>query len=1159
MSPQWYSERAGKCSTRCAQQEPSASRAQQRCLAGPSRRELRPLVGGSPGTPSVGNVVVVAMVVLLCWSSTPMASAKVALGAELQATAQQILQVSGVQGGLVVHLGCGDGRLTAALRASNRYLVHGLDRDPGKVEQARELLDSLGLYGAVSAACRTGRELPYVDNLVNLLVVTEPEWIELGEELARVLSPGGVAMIRGEGTCVPKGLVPAPCDLTGWMKLVKPWPENIDQWTHYLHGPDNNAVAQDTVVGPPGHFQWIAEPRFSRSHDHLASVSVVVSAGGRLFSIVDAGSIAFVAAKPRWRLVARDAFSGVLLWQRDIPRWEYHLRDFRAGPAELARRLVAVDDRVYVTLGYGEPVSCLDAATGETLRTYSGTEGAHEIVCHQGKLFLVLGEPDTNWKAEQAKQIVSQQDYYPPFQRYTPPMQNKQLLVVDAAAGTPLWKRATPDVRHVMPTTLAVDDRRVYFQNTEAIVCLDAATGQEEWKVPRPVQRRRLAWSTPTLVVYDGVVYSADRKAAETSGDLLWLPSGGYHDYLRGDVEGELLALDATTGKRLWSCPAYEGFNAPVDILITDGLLWTGRYAWGQDPGITEARDLKTGQVVRRRPEDQKFMGGIGHARCHRGMATAKYLILGRRGVECVDLKTGEMIAHRYVRGICQYGFVPANGLLYVPPHSCACSVTDLLKAGYLALAPEREQEEPIEPASDAALERGPAFGSPLAKSTADQEAWPTYRHDPSRSGATPAVVPCHVRTAWAAPIGGRLTSPVVAENVLLVAETGAHRVHALDASTGRRRWSFVAGARIDSPPTIDQGRALFGSADGCVYCLRLTDGALIWRFRAAPRDRRIVVDEQLESTWPVSGSVLVLDGAAYFAAGRTSYLDGGMFLYKLDAATGRMLKAVKLDTPKEKRDRGVTSGGYLPDVLSALDQSIFMRNSRFDRDLVRQKDDVAHIWSPVGFLDHNWWHRTYWQFGTSMESGWGNWPKAGQRVPAGRLLVTDGKRILGYGRNQYDTPGAHVGVDAEGVWGPIGQSLGRWTFYRLFAATLQGPQDPPARSATRPPAEPYRADWSQRIPLLVQGMVLAGDTLFLAGPEDPLDHVPQEPSEVDALAEALEATAGGRLMALAPADGKTLAEHRLESPPVFDGLVATPGRLYLSTKAGQVVCLAAQ
>jgi outer membrane protein assembly factor BamB len=53
----------------------------------------------------------------------------------------------------------------------------------------------------------------------------------------------------------------------------------------------------------------------------------------------------------------------------------------------------------------------------------------------------------------------------------------------------------------------------------------------------------------------------------------------------------------------------------------------------------------------------------------------------------------------------------------------------------------------------------------------------------------------------------------------------------------------------VDSPPTIYKGLALFGSADGYFYCLRLADGALVWRFRAAPLDRRTVAFGQVESS----------------------------------------------------------------------------------------------------------------------------------------------------------------------------------------------------------------------------------------------------------------------------------------------------------------------
>ena len=54
--------------------------------------------------------------------------------------AEHILAATGVQGGLIVHVGCGDGRLTAALRSSDSFLVHGLDTNADHVEQARVTL-----------------------------------------------------------------------------------------------------------------------------------------------------------------------------------------------------------------------------------------------------------------------------------------------------------------------------------------------------------------------------------------------------------------------------------------------------------------------------------------------------------------------------------------------------------------------------------------------------------------------------------------------------------------------------------------------------------------------------------------------------------------------------------------------------------------------------------------------------------------------------------------------------------------------------------------------------------------------------------------------------------------------------------------------------------
>ena len=37
--------------------------------------------------------------------------------------------------------------------------------------------------------------------------------------------------------------------------------------------------------------------------------------------------------------------------------------------------------------------------------------------------------------------------------------------------------------------------------------------------------------------------------------------------------------------------------------------------------------------------------------------------------------------------------------------------------------------------------------------------------------------------------------------------------------------------------------------------------------------------------------------------------------------------------------------------------------------------------------------------------------------------------------------------------------------------------------------------------------------------------------------------------------DGKTLAEYKLDSKPVWDGMIAAHGKLYLSMADGSVIC----
>ena len=749
---------------------------------------------------------------------------------------RKILEAAGVQGGLVVHLGCGDGTLTAALRIDDRFLVHGLDRDPANVTEAREALRAHGLASQVSVEAITGERLPYTDNLVNLIVAEKPGEIT-ESEMQRVLSPRGVALIL-EGN--------------QWRKVVKPLPDEIDEWTHYMHGPDNNAVAQDSVVGPPHHVQWIGGPKWARGHEVLATVSIVVTSGGRMFYIADDGPTASVDLPEAWNLTARDAFNGKLLWKKPIPKWESTHRPFRSGPTHLPRRLVAVGDTVYITLGFSEPLVALDAATGEVRQTFEDTEGTEEVLVQDGRLYLVIGDLDDQEAVDRA---VRRGEPLPPVQ--------KRVVALETESGELLWEKSGDDTADLYAQTLAVSGGNAVLQNTRALICLDAENGSEKWRQERPSSTKRPAWSVPTVVIHDDVVISADRAAPDHVEDSSKPQKVDWEVSFKGGnaPPGEMIAFSTETGERLWSAPCKEGYNAPVDVLLTDGLIWSGDLVKARDPGITEARDPETGEVKRERPDDSVyFTPGMSHHRCYRNRATEKYVLLGRSGVEMLDVTTGEAEANHWIRGTCQFGVLPANGLLYVPPHTCACYLKTKLN-GLNALAPKRPESVSI--SATARLAKGPAYDSDPQPSALNPHStdWPTYRHDAARSGATATAVPVNLQSSWQAEIGGRLSSLTIAGGRIFVAEVDAHTVHALNEDNGESLWTFTAGGRIDSPPTVSEGRVLFGSADGHVYCLDAQDGALAWRFRAGPEDRRILVDDQLESAWPVHGAVLVQEG----------------------------------------------------------------------------------------------------------------------------------------------------------------------------------------------------------------------------------------------------------------------------------------------------------
>jgi len=1166
------------------------------------------------------NTLVIISLVLLCGSRSSAATY----------SAQEILKTSGVKGGLVVHLGCGDGKLTAALHVNDRYIVQGLDNDAKNVEAARRHIQSLGLYGKVSVRHWDRNFLPYGDNVVNLLVLSNADWRLPNEEILRVLAPRGVLVDLFD-----------PSDSTDLSDRLtrKPVPPDIDDWTHYLHDAGNNAVAEDDRVGPPRHMQWKSGPMWSRSHEFASSVQALISANGRLIGIIDEGIIGQPRGVPAlWTLIARDAFNGILLWRRPCSTINPH-------------GLAAVGDRVYVTLNRREPLSILDAATGETLHTCKETGRVEELAVVGSKVIL-----NTQLPGPQGKSAA-------------------HVAVADASDGRLIWKKP---VKAIAKNTLVADEKRVCYFNGDELVCLSLDSGDEAWRTKAKSSGRGYA------ILYGGAVF------------------------LTG---GSTKAFSLETGKPLWTGPdGSPHARNPPGLFGAGGLIWRAwdhvdprSFLWQHREEVRRGFDPMTGEV-RKTVTAKRLVTAGHHIRCYPPKATKRYLLLNKRGVEFFDLEGENHMRANWTRAACGFGTLPANGFLYTPPAQCFC-YQGVLLSGLNALSEKRvmtaHEQRPR-------LEQGPAYGEVIShqSSVISGEDWPTYRGNVRRSGSIKMDLPVELERLWetqvcapafepeeeedageepglvlkaleakihgngarkdsmgvvawrgkdtfiswnatidktgkqsvwisqanqgpggsvfeltigdrkltgsirntadwtqyiwvrvgdveipkpgkymvsvktlkqvdgrlgnvaAVAIGGSkppsgpiaseppklrerphagLTPPVAAGGLVVVAEPDAHTVHAIDAESGKRRWTFTADGRVDSPPTLSEGLCIFGSTDGHVYCLSASDGQLAWRFRAAPEERQICAMGQVESAWPVHGSVLVRDGKVYCTAGRSSYLDGGIQVCALDPRSGELLHETLLRS--EEPDTGKYGGrpfdmdGARGDILVAGEEDIYLFQKRLNSDLtldpmpritkLGDRKGEPHLITTDGFLDKTWFNRTYWM----NSERWPGYYFTYRGPKSGQIVVFDDSTTYAlkvytqrHGHSPEFQPGSGYRLIAD-----------RNTTKPVLDVMEIGAEKGRGFSRTELPI------WDKRVPIRAHGMLLANERLYLAGPPD-----------LPAGAGAYEAMIGKRgavFSVVATESGEPLAEFKMKEVPVFDGLIAARERLYMATMDGTLIC----
>ena len=157
-------------------------------------------------------------------------------------------------------------------------------------------------------------------------------------------------------------------------------------------------------------------------------------------------------------------------------------------------------------------------------------------------------------------------------------------------------------------------------------------------------------------------------------------------------------------------------------------------------------------------------------------------------------------------------------------------------------------------------------------------------------------------------------------------------KVYALDAATGRVRWTFFTDGPVRLAPALSGKKLYVGSDDGCVYCLSASDGSLAWKYKPSEENRIIPGNGRMISQRPIRAGLIVNEGTIYFGAGL--FPNQGAWLFALNGEDGSL---------KWKQKVGISPQGY----MLASDERLYVPTGRtgpvmFDSTTGKSLGDLA-------------------------------------------------------------------------------------------------------------------------------------------------------------------------------------------------------------------------
>jgi len=177
--------------------------------------------------------------------------------------------------------------------------------------------------------------------------------------------------------------------------------------------------------------------------------------------------------------------------------------------------------------------------------------------------------------------------------------------------------------------------------------------------------------------------------------------------------------------------------------------------------------------------------------------------------------------------------------------------------------------------------------------------------------------------TAWPEPFGelqfidfDYADQVTIGEERAYFGSSADHTVRSLDLDSGAEQWVFYTEGPVRFAPVLYKDRLCAVSDDGHLYCLKASDGSLVWKRRLAPGPDRCLGNGQMISKWPSRSGVLIEGDRLYTTAGMWS--GDGVIIYCLSADNGEVIW--KNDTtghrwmllPHGSGYGGVSPQGYL-------------------------------------------------------------------------------------------------------------------------------------------------------------------------------------------------------------------------------------------------------